>query len=59
MSVKRPFDTHIILWIDLKNILAEYKEKKQGKSKEKAKKNDNQPATVSILYLQNYIHVTS
>ena len=23
------------------------------------KKNDNQPATVSVLYLQNYIHVTS
>ena len=28
MSGKRPFDTHIILWIDLKNILTEYKEKK-------------------------------
>ena len=28
MSGKRTFDTHIILWIDLKNILAEYKEKK-------------------------------
>ena len=29
------------------------------KVKKRQQKNDNQPATVSVLYLQNYIHVTS